>query len=934
MSAPTTPSAPSSDNSSLSWAKFYHSLGLCIIPIIPGKKKPKIEWKDFEEKRPTEEELKEWFSSGQSTLAVVCGRVSSGSVVIDIEKKEDFDKFYGERVLNDTLVTATPHGGRQVFVREKGQDIPRRKIRLCEEHPLDLCGDGGYVLVPPSIIDHEIYCRQERTKPECAIQGMTSYRIVSTTTKIMEVEGVEQRITNRLKQLGWAIKPRKPISEVLKGVPEGERNESAFNLARYLLHDRRLDEAATWQELQRWNEKNKPPLPLDELKTVFEQGKKYPWGEKESQTRSSTKGESEEEEERESQASALVKLATKASVTLFHDERREPYIQIQRGEALVTLRLRSKDARTWLSGLLWKDRAKAPNSEALSSALNVLEAKANEGEEIRLYNRVALGEDGSIWLDLCDEEWRAIHITKTGWEVVRHPPILFRRYSHQQPIPVPIRGGSLAPLLDYAHITHLGDQLLYLVTAITYLIPGIPHVVMIFYGPQGSGKTWALRVIRILIDPSQLDLLSLPTRYQEVVQNLDHNWCAFYDNVGRLSAWISDVFCRAVTGTGVSKRQLYTDDEDVIYQYYRCIGLTDINIAAERGDFLQRSLLLGLDAIPEKQRKTEKELRERLDQQRAESLGAMLDVLVKAINLYPKIQPSELYRMADYTTWGLAITQALGLDPQYFLDAYRENIDAQNLEAVRASPISDALILLMRLNPDGWSGTVSQLYSALEEQAKVLKISTRQKDWPKKPHVLSRVLNELAPFLPVVGLKVERGYRGHARLIYITTVGSVGELERQADWGKGQDLRKYLDEATDATVASEGISTSFPGVQTAPPSPLLPGMMTSYPDPPHKSPSSSKEGPTPAEKPFYTPCPGCSLDTLLDYEYRGTPLCKGCAFREWERDKDALLKGKTCGECAYWSPNRCEQFPELVMVSPARPACELFKPRGKEGGSA
>jgi len=28
-------------------------------------------------------------------------------------------------------------------------------------------------LVPPSIIDHEIYCRQERTKPECAIQGMT-----------------------------------------------------------------------------------------------------------------------------------------------------------------------------------------------------------------------------------------------------------------------------------------------------------------------------------------------------------------------------------------------------------------------------------------------------------------------------------------------------------------------------------------------------------------------------------------------------------------------------------------------------------------------------------------------------------------------------------------------------------------------------------------
>ncbi|GAI37851.1 unnamed protein product, partial [marine sediment metagenome] len=124
-----------------------------------------------------------------------------------------------------------------------------------------------------------------------------------------------------------------------------------------------------------------------------------------------------EETGRESQASALVKLALAESVALFHDERREPYIQIWKGEALVTMRLRSKDARTWLSGLLWKDREKAPSSEALSAALNVLEAVANEGEEHQLYNRVAPGEDESIWLDLCDEEWRAIHITRAGWEV-------------------------------------------------------------------------------------------------------------------------------------------------------------------------------------------------------------------------------------------------------------------------------------------------------------------------------------------------------------------------------------------------------------------------------------------------------------------------------------------------------------------------------------
>jgi len=521
-------------------------------------------------------------------------------------------------------------------------------------------------------------------------------------------------------------------------------------------------------------------------------------------------------QKRESQASALVKLAQAESVVLFHDERQEPYTQIRRGEDLVVMRLRGKEARTWLSGLLWRDREKAPNNEALSSALNVLEAMANEGSEHRLYNRVAPGEDASIWLDLCNEAWDAVHITRAGWEVVKHPPILFRRYSHQQPLPTPIRGGSLAPLLDYAHITHLGDQLLYVVAVITYLVPDIPHVVLIFYGPQGAGKTWALRVIRFLIDPSQLDLLSLPTRYEELIQNLDHNWCAFYDNVSRLPDWQSNVFCRAVTGTGVSKRRLYTDDEDFICQYHRCIGFTDINIAAERGDLLQRSLLLGLDAIPEERQKTEKELKTILERQRPEILGAILDFLVKAMNFYSKVNPPKLYRMADYTIWGLAITKALGIDPQHFLDAYQENIDAQNLEAVRASPISDALILLMKLNPDGWSGTASQLYTALEDEANELKISTRQKAWPKKPHVLSRVLNELTPSLSAVGLKVERGYHEKDRLIHINTVGSVGsvgDLKRQDDWGKGRDLRGYLSVSADATVASDDTSGSFSGDQ-------------------------------------------------------------------------------------------------------------------------
>jgi len=72
-----------------------------------------------------------------------------------------------------------------------------------------------------------------------------------------------------------------------------------------------------------------------------------------------------------------------------------------------------------------------------------------------------------------------------------------------------------------------------------------------------------------------------------------------------------------------------------------------------------------------------------------------------------------------------------------------------------------------------WSGTASQLYSALGEMAAELKISTRQKAWPKNPKVLSRRLNELVPSLPAVGYEIEKTRTKKARIISINVVSDV-----------------------------------------------------------------------------------------------------------------------------------------------------------------
>lgn len=330
--------------------------------------------------------------------------------------------------------------------------------------------------------------------------------------------------------------------------------------------------------------------------------------------------------------------------------------------------------------MLWLNEKKAPSSEALNSAINVLESKALfEGRQIKLYNRVAPDPDGDgVWIDMCNDKWQAIHVTAEGWQIIDNPPILFRRYSHQQPLTTLVRGGD--PNLFFKFINLAQDdedtRILLVVAIIHFLIPAIPHVILVLYGIQGSAKTTLLKLIRSLIDPSSVDVLTIPREERELVQQLSHHWCAFYDNVGALAWWISDALCRAATGGGFTKRELYTDDDDVIYDFHRCIGLNSINIAAQRPDLLDRCLLIGLKHIPKDKRRTEKELWQEFNKVKGEILGGFLDALSKAIKNYPTTEVDELHRMADFVKWGCAISEALGIAPKRFLQAMTRTLKA------------------------------------------------------------------------------------------------------------------------------------------------------------------------------------------------------------------------------------------------------------------
>ena len=344
--------------------------------------------------------------------------------------------------------------------------------------------------------------------------------------------------------------------------------------------------------------------------------------------------------------------------------------------------------------------------------------------------------------------------------------------------------------MDFVNIDKEDEdtRLLLLCASISYLIPMIPHVILVLHGIQGSGKTCLFKLIRNLIDPSAVEVLTLPRDERERVQQLDHHWCSFYDNVTRLPTWMSDTLCRAATGGGFTKRELYTDDSDIIYNFKRCVGLNGINIAAQRGDLLDRSLLVGLRDIPKSRRRTEKQLLAKFESRKAKILGGFLDTLVKAMHAYPTISPKELFRMADFTKWGCAIAKALGCEPEDFVKAYDSKVKAQIEEAAHASPIATVLMDFMETFREKWEGTPSELFTTLLNHAKELGISTHQKAWPKAPHILVRQLNELAPSLKSLGWEVVSTRTGSARRITISSVTSVTSVTPSTSHDAGDGI--------------------------------------------------------------------------------------------------------------------------------------------------
>lgn len=470
------------------------------------------------------------------------------------------------------------------------------------------------------------------------------------------------------------------------------------------------------------------------------------------------------------QAEQLVRIVEGNSTELFMSETDEAFVQIPVGDHLETWPVARRQLRRWLSREFRRREGKPPSHQAVSEALLNIEGLCAEGPIHKLHNRMAW-HNGALYYDLADARWRAVKLTEEGWEIIDKPPILFRRYEHQQPQMEPAQGGDVADILSFLNLPDDEDlKLLVKVYLVSCFLPDIPRPILVVIGPQGSAKTSFCRTLRAIIDPSATGILSFPRDQAELVQQLQHHAVAYFDNVSTMPAWLSDTLCRASTGEGFSKRRLYTDDEDVIYNYKRVVGVNAVSNPATRPDFLDRSIVLNLERMPDKRRRTERELDADFSRQRPAILAACFDALSHAIKKRPTISLPALPRMADFATWGACIAEGLGYSQEDFLNLYRGHISDLNTLAVEGQPFVQAVIELVDNSTSEWRGTASQLLQEATRAAEREGIDTKSRAWPGDSRWASTRLDEGKANLQEIGVDITRLKDRGRRLIVLRRV--------------------------------------------------------------------------------------------------------------------------------------------------------------------
>jgi hypothetical protein len=484
---------------------------------------------------------------------------------------------------------------------------------------------------------------------------------------------------------------------------------------------------------------------------------------------------SKSEESPKKQADVLIALAQGAE--LFHTDARVAFADIkvdehdEVDEHRETWPLKSAGCRRWWLHNYYQQTKSAPSSEALSTAIAALEARAHFDAPMRqVYVRTA-SHAGKIYLDLCDPTWRAVEIDAEGWRIVHTPPVRLIRAPGMLPLPAPVSGGHAEDLWDFLNIKSKRDFILLLAYMLAALRDRGPYPILVLRGEEGTGKSTLVRLVRSLVDPNKVPLRTLSREERDLYIAAANGYLLVFDNVSHLTPWLSDALCRLATGGGFATRMLYTDQDEVLIEATRPVVLNGIADFVARPDLADRCVFLALTPIADEGRRTEAELNAAFEAKRPALLGVLLDAVAHGLRALPRVRLDAKPRMADFARWAMACGDDFLWDAGEFTDTYRRNRKAATAALIDDDPVADAVRTFMRRResdkhlpePDRarWAGKPTELHYELTDV--IGDKQAQSKDWPATPRKLRSCLQRAQAPLRKIGIEITFISSSHKR---------------------------------------------------------------------------------------------------------------------------------------------------------------------------
>jgi hypothetical protein len=186
-----------------------------------------------------------------ANIGVRTGR-ESGLVVLDVDGDDGFESLralerqHGE--LPRTATVKTPRGGGHYYFAHPGGEVPCSAGRLGVG--LDVRGDGGYVVAPPSVGPNGVHYEPDEVAPIVMLPAWLRDLMVPPAATARAPEPAET----------W-------IGMVRDGIGEGSRNANLARLAGHLFA-RDVDARLVLELALLVNGRCRPPLPDSEVEQV------------------------------------------------------------------------------------------------------------------------------------------------------------------------------------------------------------------------------------------------------------------------------------------------------------------------------------------------------------------------------------------------------------------------------------------------------------------------------------------------------------------------------------------------------------------------------------------------------------------------------------------------------------------------------------------